>query len=120
MHQCQEFCISHLHFTPFSTHPGGGGSKRAGGREIHVNSPSTFLWKLPPQKPKFKDVCVLFKYSHFASECWKCILRGSDFKIFPETGAFVASFFILHLLQTFATYLKSCGKPWLGGKGFTK
>ena len=56
----------------------------------------------------------------FAPECWECILRGSDFKIFPETRAFAAIFFILHLLQTFATHLKSYWKPWVGGKGFTK
>ena len=58
----------------------------------------------------------------FAPEFWECILRGSDFKIFPETRAFAVIFFILHLLQTvaFATHLKSYWKPWVGGKGFTK
>ena len=37
----------------------------------------------------------------FALECWKCILRCPDFKIFPETRAFSASFFLLHQLQSF-------------------
>ena len=37
----------------------------------------------------------------FALECWKCILRSPDFKIFPETCAFSASFFLLHQLQSF-------------------
>ena len=39
----------------------------------------------------------------FALECWKYILRGPDFKLrlFPETRAFAASFFLLHLLQSF-------------------
>ena len=58
----------------------------------------------------------------FAPEFWECILlRGSDFKILPETRAFAVIFFILHLLQTvaFATHLKSYWKPWVGGKGFT-
>ena len=36
------------------------------------------------KKPKFNDVCVLSKHSNFAPECWKCILRGSGFKIFPS------------------------------------
>ena len=54
----------------------------------------------------------------FAPEFWECILlRGSDFKIFPETRAFAVIFFILHLLQTVAFVTQ---KPWVGGKGFTK
>ena len=36
------------------------------------------------KKPKFNNVCVLSKHSNFAPECWKCILRGSGFKIFPS------------------------------------
>ena len=32
-----------------------GGSIRDGGRKIHVNSPSTFFFKLPLKKPKFKE-----------------------------------------------------------------
>ena len=34
---------------------------------FHMNSPPTFLWKLPPKGPKFNDVCVLFKHSNFYS-----------------------------------------------------
>ena len=37
----------------------------------------------------------------FALECWKCILRGPDFNLSPETLAFAARFFLLHLLQNF-------------------
>ena len=65
------------------------------------------------KKPRFNDVCVLSKHSNFAPECWKCILRGPGFKIFPETGnfrlasrAFAASFFLLYLLQSFCHLLK--------------
>ena len=36
------------------------------------------------KKPKFNNVCVLSKHSNFAPECWKCILRGPGFKIFPS------------------------------------
>ena len=43
----------------------------------------------------------------FAPECWKCILRGPDFKIFPVTSNFghwqaaplPRVFFLLHLLK---------------------
>ena len=49
----------------------------------------------------------------FAPECWKCILRDPDFKIFPETctfgarqSSFAASFFLLHLLQSFYLLFK--------------
>ena len=47
-----------------------------------MNLLPTFLWKLPRQKPKFNDVCILFEHSNFAPECWKCTLKGPDFKIF--------------------------------------
>ena len=40
-------------------------------------------------------------------ECWKCILRGPDFKIFPETHAFDMSFSFSTYSKAFATYLKS-------------
>ena len=44
-------------------------------------------------------------------ECWKCILRGPDFKIFPETHAFDMSFSFSTYSKAFATYLKSYWKP---------
>ena len=88
-----------------------------------MNSPPTFLWKLLPKKLKFNDVCVLFKHSNFALECWKCTLTGPDFKIFPRkhapgtpkvTPAFSTcnsrlwhKFFLLHLLQRFCHLLKT-------------
>ena len=43
---------------------------------IHVLSPN--------KKPKFNDACDLGSNTLiFAPECWKCILRGPDFKISP-------------------------------------
>ena len=44
----------------------------------------------------------------FAPKCLKCIERGPDFKIFPETRAFG----VRKSRLTFATSLKSCWKPW--------
>ena len=41
-----------------------------------------------------------------APECCKCILRGPDFKIFPETCDFTTSFLLLHLLQSLCHLLK--------------
>ena len=58
----------------------------------------------------------------FAPECWKCILRDADFKIFPETCTFGACKSRLQLLRVFSfstcskaftSYLKSYWKPWL-------
>ena len=58
----------------------------------------------------------------FAAECWKCILRGPDFKLFPEghaprppqgvplglaSHAYGVSFFLLRLLQSFCHLLKT-------------
>ena len=42
----------------------------------------------------------------FALESRKCILRCPDFKLFPETRAFVACFFLLNLLQSFCYPIK--------------
>ena len=50
----------------------------------------------------------------FAPECWKCTLRGQDFKFFPETPAFSTSFFLLHLLQSFCHPLKTLLKTLSG------
>ena len=62
------------------------------------------------KKPKFNDVCVLFKHSTFCSGYWKCILRGQDFKLFPG-GHAPRPPFLLHLLQScchlLITFLKS-------------
>ena len=48
----------------------------------------------------------------FGPKCWTCILRGPDFKIFPETRTFAARFFFSTYSKAFATYLKSYWKPW--------
>ena len=54
----------------------------------------------------------------FTPECWKCILRSPDFKIFPETHTFSAhkshlcgSFSFSTDSKAFAIYLKSDWKP---------
>ena len=55
----------------------------------------------------------------FAPECWKCILRGLDFKIFPEActfsariyHVFAAHFFLLHLFQRFCHLLNLSENP---------
>ena len=58
----------------------------------------------------------------FAPECWECILRGSDFKIFPETRVFSAIFF--HSQSTpnrgFCYPLKILLKTLGWGEGLTK
>ena len=94
-----------------------------------MNLPPTFLWKWPPKKPKFNDVCVPFKHSKFAPECQKYILRGPDFKTFvrghaprpprnlhfrhlhvaPVVQVFFFSFFAYS--KAFATYLKPYWRP---------
>ena len=80
------FCIFHLHVTPFSTHRGGGG--------FNKRRWSTFLWKLPLKKPNLKMSVFRSNTLIFAPEFWECILlRGSDFKILPETRAFAVNFF---------------------------
>ena len=43
-----------------------------------------FFGNYSPKKPKYHDVYLLFKHSNFASECWKCTLRGPVFKVFPR------------------------------------
>ena len=57
-------------------------------------------------KPEFNNVCGLFKPLIFAPECWKCILRGPEFKVFPETCAFAVCFF--PSLPTPKLDVKSC------------
>ena len=110
------FCI--FQFTCYSIFDTSRGiSIRAGGREKHVNSPSTFLWKLPPKKPKFKMSVFCSNTLIFVPECRKCILRGSDFKIFPETGAFAARFFHVPSTQNFCHPLKILLKTLGLGKG---
>ena len=74
-------CLSHLHkslnYNPamvavWVSKPKNQGSEKelvAGKihRLIHINLLPTFLWKLfpPPPRPKFSNVCVLFKHSNF-------------------------------------------------------
>ena len=54
----------------------------------------------------------------FAPECWKCILRGSDFKIFPETGAFAASFFSCSIYSKLLLSIKNLiENPGFGERG---
>ena len=78
---------------------------------------STFLWKLLPKKPKFEMSVFCSNTLIFAPECWKCILRGSDFKIFPETRAFAASFFHYPSTPNFCHLLKILLKTVGLGKG---
>ena len=55
----------------------------------------------------------------FATECWKCILRGPDFKFFSRNSHLRCSqvaplpqiFSFSTYSKAFATYLKSCWKP---------
>ena len=49
-------------------------------------------------------------YISFAPEGWKCILRGPDFKFFPETHAFGACSLLKILLKTLdlLVYTSSC------------
>ena len=49
----------------------------------------------------------------FATEYWKCTLRGPGFKHFPETRTFATSFFLLHLFQSFSHLLKISFKTLL-------
>ena len=86
---------------------------------FHVNSPPTFLWrkKNHSKKPKFNNVCVLFNTLIFASECWKCILRGPD--LTPSNLCFQRSqvtpvvrvFSVSAYSKAFVTYLKPYWKP---------
>jgi len=117
MRWSQDSVFSSLHVTPFSTHPGGI-SIRVGGHEKHVNSPSTFLWKLLPKKPKFKMSVLCSNTLIFAPECWKCILRGSDFKIFPETRGKGASFFSFSISSKLLPSIKNhIENPGFGERG---
>ena len=70
------------------------------------------------KKPKFNDVCVLFKHTNFCSRMLEIHSKRPKFQIFfPETQAFVASFFfLLHLLQSFCHILKILLKT-LGASG---
>ena len=80
----------------------------------HVNSPSTFLWKLPPQKPKCKMSVFCSNTLIFSPECWKCILRGSDFKIFLETREFFSFSFYSKLLPSIKNHIEN---PGFGERG---
>ena len=90
-----------------------------------MNLPPTFLWKWPPQKPKFNDVCVLFKHSNFCSRVPEIHSKRPRFKHFchgpcPQTPLVTCTFgtwklplwckfffFLLCLLQSFCHLLKT-------------
>ena len=63
------------------------------------------------KKPKLNDVCLLFKHSHFCFRMLEMHPRGPDFKVFPESPTFIASFSFLTYSKAFATYLKFYWKP---------
>ena len=92
-----------------------------------MNSLPTFLWKLPSLRSVYVLLCS-------APECWKCTLRGPDFKIFPggkppdppsnshfrcsKVMPVVQVFSFSSYSKAFATYLRPYWKPctWPGLK----
>ena len=96
---------------------------------FHVNLPPTFLWKWPPKKPKFNDVCILFKHSHFCSRVPEIHSKRPRFKHFchgpcPQTPLVTCTFSTCKLplwckfffsfsaySKAFATYLKPYWQP---------
>ena len=54
---------------------------------FYMNSPPTFLWKLPPKKPKFNDVCILFKHSNFCSRVLEMHSKRPRFQNFSKGQA---------------------------------
>ena len=48
----------------------------------------------------------------FAPKCWKCIMRGPNFKFFPDFAPLLRGFSYSTYSKAFATYLKSYRKPW--------
>ena len=83
---------------------------------FHMNSLPTFLWKLRPKRPKFNDICVLFKYSNFCSRILQNFmppdppnnLRFERLHVAPVVWGFSFS----TCPKAFATYLKPYWKPW--------
>ena len=103
-----------------------GFSNRAGSRQtefasagFHVNSPPTFFGNYPDLKRAFMSVLSLRKRAKnvlmsvfcsksliFAPECWKCILRGPEFKLFPRAPLPRVYSLSTHS-KLFATHIKS-------------
>ena len=88
-------------------------------RLFHVNSPPTFLWK-KKTIPKSQNLTMSVSCSNtliFASEFWKCILRGPD--LTPSNLCFQRSqvtpvvrvFSVSAYSKAFVTYLKPYWKP---------
>ena len=88
-----------------------------------MNSLPTFLWKLPPQKPKFNDFGILFEHANFCSRMLEMHSNRPRFQnlfsrrapgtplllVLPvwKSCPCAASFFLLHLLQSFCHLLKT-------------
>ena len=77
------------------------------------------------KKPKFNDVCVLFKQSNFCSRMLEMHFKKPRFQNFSKLApsalascTFATSFFLLHLLQSFCHLLKILLKT-LYKAGFT-
>ena len=70
------------------------------------------------KKPKFNDVCVLFKHSNFFSRMLEIHSKRPKFQnFFPGNSRLCGEFvFLLHLLQSFCHLLKILLKT-LGGSG---
>ena len=103
-----------------------GFSIRAGGRRFTWTRRLLFFGNYPSLnrvlvcchwiiKPKFNDVCVLFKHSNFCSRMLE--MHSRCIQIFPGTRAHKSrlcrefvSFFTYS--KAFAIYLKSYQKPW--------
>ena len=101
-------------------------SIRAGGRRFTWTRRLLFFGNYPSLnrvlvcchwiiKPKFNDVCVLFKHSNFCSRMLE--MHSRCIQIFPGTRAHKShlcrefvSFFTYS--KAFAIYLKSYQKPW--------
>ena len=79
------------------------------------------------KEPKFNDVCALSNTLIFAPECWTCIIRGPDFKIFPEAHKlhlcykFFRSPLTPKLLpSTLKSYWNPCNETWTQCKDQTQ
>ena len=72
------------------------------------------------KKPKFDDVCVLFKHLYFCFRMLEMHSKRPRFQIFSRNSHLRCSqvsplpeiFSFSTYSKAFATYLKSCWKPW--------